>query len=571
MSPDGTAQSAPDLLDQIWNILTTLTEEAMAAAQKKCMEMSFDPNRGVISLAETFINLSSARNVLADAIDQKKLIQLPITLQRELLANLTEISRALQGLTAGTDEVVNLVNTVENLNTSIWRYGLHNLSDQVLGYQKKLNQLKNLEVQLNKGIAELDSARKAAETASGAAAEIEQRRADATAATEQLKQFTEKSAELLKQITDTGTQSAALHSTIQQQEKQAGELTSSIKTASNELVSLDASIRKFYGAVEEYRGKINETNQEAAELIRTSQAAVEGLTADTTAKTDAAIASLQKSETALASELRGQVEGYSSATNEKLTALIESTAATLTTSQEAAGTKLDKSIAENNERTSALITETQAKTEALQKESAQRSEQTIEANYQKTASLTERLAKLEDEIRDKIDQATGYTLFGAFQKRQNQVVISKAFWKWAILALILASALVTTWIAFEAKSYKVTDVALWVKLSLTIPLGYGIGFCTLQYSRERRLEEEYAFKSAVSVSLNPYRELIRSMLDKDGALEQAKYTQFVIDSVSSVFTAPTDKVFESEKKHGDPKKLVKELTELAGAFAKAAK
>lgn len=235
MSPDGTAQPAPDFLGQIWNILTTLTEEAMAAAQKKCTEMSFDPNRGVISLAETFINLSSARNVLEDAIDQKKLIQLPITLQRELLANLTEISRAMQGLTAGTDEVVNLASAVENLNTSIWRYGLHNLSDQVLGYQKKLNQLKNLEVQLNKGIAELDSARKAAETASGAAAEIEQRRADATAATEQLKQFSEKSAELLKQITETGTQSAALHSTIQQQEKQAGELTANIKTASNEL------------------------------------------------------------------------------------------------------------------------------------------------------------------------------------------------------------------------------------------------------------------------------------------------------------------------------------------------
>lgn len=571
MSPDGTAQSAPDLLGQIWNILTTLTEEAMAAAQKKCMEMSFDPNRGVISLAETFINLSSARNVLADAIDQKKLIQLPITLQRELLANLTEISRALQGLTAGTDEVVNLVNTVENLNTSIWRYGLHNLSDQVLGYQKKLNQLKNLEVQLNKGIAELDSARKAAETASGAAAEIEQRRADATAATEQLKQFTEKSAELLKQITDTSTQSAALHSTIQQQEKQAGELTANIKTASNELSSLGTSINKFYSEVDQYRDKINKTTEDAAELIRASNATVEKLTADTHARVAAEIDSLQKTEASLATDLKSRIEDHSSKTNENLSALIETTNTEFAASQKETTGKLDTAIAENSKLTATLISDAQAKIVELEKNLNERSSETIEKNNEKTVALAVELGKLQDQIREQIQQATGFRLFGAFQARQNEIVKSRNRWSYAILVLVAVAAGATIWIAHEAQTYKVTDIALWIKLSLTIPLAYLITFCTVQYSRERRLEEEYAFKSAISVSLNPYRDLIRSMLEKDGALEQGKYTQFVIDSVTNVFTPPTDKVFESEKNHGVTSKTMKQISEIIGAGVKAAK
>ena len=63
------------------------------------------------------------------------------------------------GTSAGSDEVVNLSDAIEKLNTHIWQYGLHNLSDEVLGYQTKLNQLKNMELaatevrrELQKGI-----------------------------------------------------------------------------------------------------------------------------------------------------------------------------------------------------------------------------------------------------------------------------------------------------------------------------------------------------------------------------------------------------------------------------------
>jgi len=74
MSPDEPTPSERDYLSQIWSVSTTLTEEAMAAALKKCLELGFDPDRGIVPLRETFINLSSARTVLEDAIEKEKLI-----------------------------------------------------------------------------------------------------------------------------------------------------------------------------------------------------------------------------------------------------------------------------------------------------------------------------------------------------------------------------------------------------------------------------------------------------------------------------------------------------------------
>lgn len=150
-------QERPDYLSDIWSLCTTLSSEALDAAANKAKANGFKLDRGDVTFTEVVINLASAREVLKDAIDKKKLIQLPISVQKELLSNLQAISKALQGTMNNADEIVNLGNAVELLNTSIWKYGLHNLSDQVLGYQTKLNELKQQEVQAKKLFATLES------------------------------------------------------------------------------------------------------------------------------------------------------------------------------------------------------------------------------------------------------------------------------------------------------------------------------------------------------------------------------------------------------------------------------
>jgi len=582
-----------DFLSRIWAICTTLTEEAMAVASAKAKELGFDPNRGLVPLPESFINLSSARSIIEDAIEKQKLVQLPITVQKELLANLEAITKSLQGLASGVDEVVNLTTAIEALNTAIWKYGLHNLSDQVLGYQKKLNQLKNQELQISKVVTLLEGASAAIEKANAAAGETEKQKNSAVALLDQVKQSAASSALLLEQVKDASTKAGAFFATIQQNEKQSGEFTAAIRTANNELLALDASVRKFYGEVDEYRRKITQTNDDASKLITASEAAVKRLTEDTAAATEETIATLQADSKTAVEELKAAVneaveasDASSKTAVDTLTAKIDAkikqdeesfsnltstTKANITTFQTAADGELSEALKGLNTSSSELIGESQKKLSDLEQKLATRSEETIEANHKKTEELIADLAKLKDQIREQIQQATGFQLFGAFQARQNEIAKSKNIWVYAIAALVAISAGVTIWIAHEAQFYSVNNFAFWVKLSLTVPLGFAITFCTVQYGRERRLEEEYAFKSSVSVSLNPYRDLVHSILEKDGQVDQSKYTDFVIGSVTNVFTPPTDKVFDTDKKSGFTQKTFKQTAEIIGTAVKAAK
>jgi hypothetical protein len=586
-------EAKDDFLSRIWSICTTLTGEAMAVASAKAKELGFDPNRGLVPLPESFINLSSARSIIEDAIEKQKLVQLPITVQKELLVNLESIAKSLQGLASGVDEVVNLTTAIEALNTAIWKYGLHNLSDQVLGYQKKLNQLKNQELQISKVVTLLEGASAAIEKANAAAGETEQQKNSAVALLDQVKQSAASSASLLEQVKDASTKAGAFFATIQQNEKQSGEFTAAIRTANNELLALDASVRKFYGEVDEYRRKITQTSDDASKLITASEAAVKRLTDDTTAATEETIATLRADSKTAIEELKAAVDEAVEASDassktavDTLTAKIDAkikqdeesfsnltstTKANITTSQTAADGELSDALKELNTSSSDLITESREKLSELEQKLATRSDETIEANQKKTEELIADLVKLKDQIRQQIQQATGFQLFGAFQARQNEIAKSKNIWVYAIAALVAISAGVTIWIAHEAQFYSVNNFAFWVKLSLTVPLGFAITFCTVQYGRERRLEEEYAFKSSISVSLNPYRDLVHSILEKDGQVDQSKYTDFVIGSVTNVFTPPTDKVFDADKKSGFTEKTFKQTAEIIGTAVKAAK
>src|SRR5713101_4781972 len=97
-----------DIAQELRRIATTLTDDAQNAALRRCKELNFDTNKGLISLEETLINLSSARDILLDAAEKGKLMQLPLRLQYSLYEQAQRIAQQLTSLVNGTDEVVNL-------------------------------------------------------------------------------------------------------------------------------------------------------------------------------------------------------------------------------------------------------------------------------------------------------------------------------------------------------------------------------------------------------------------------------------------------------------------------------
>lgn len=423
------------MIEKMWEILSTLTGESQKAAREKCAELGFDTNRGVVSLDESFINLNAAKIILVDAIEKRKLIQLPISIQKVVLSHLESISRSLTGLLNGTDEVENLSDYIEQLNVAIWQYGLHNLSEEVLGYLNKMNQLKGQELEIARLSQQLDAALEQKQSLQTLISEATQAADSLKNLVSQSEEHTKKIEDNLERINEASQNASALLSTIQQNETTTTQLLSSSKVSNAEVLALEPKIKEFYSQIDQYRTKINSTIEDA--------------------------------------------------------------------------------------------------------------QNAVEANKKATEELIANLRQLEDQIKVQIQKATGFSLFHSFQTRQLELAQSKKFWVWALSALVVASLGVSIFVISTTGKF---DVAFYVKLSMTLPLIYAITFCTVQYGRERKLEEEYAFKSNISISLIPYKELVEKLVNDQQAGEREKFTAFIIDAITKVYTSPTDRIFDTEPK-----------------------
>jgi hypothetical protein len=181
-----------------------------------------------------------------------------------------------------------------------------------------------------------------------------------------------------------------------------------------------------------------------------------------------------------------------------------------------------------------------------------------------TDALISRLQQLEDQIDGAILRATGYTLFHSFQKRQEDLKKSTKVWAIALAVCAVLSVGAALTFLYYLPYFPSIGPAIYFKISLSLPFLAALTFCGWQYTRERRLEEEYAFKSNISISLKPYQELVDGLVDKEDPIERAKYTAFIISSINKVFTSPTGLVFDTESMPGDEAKALLKAT-LEGA------
>jgi hypothetical protein len=180
----------------------------------------------------------------------------------------------------------------------------------------------------------------------------------------------------------------------------------------------------------------------------------------------------------------------------------------------------------------------------------------VAENKKETDDLITELTGLEDQIKDQLQKATGFSLFHSFQTRQAKLYNSKNFWLIALTIVVGLSVGLTALIAFTTTDF---NIAFYLKLSMSLPLVYAIVFCSTQYTRERKLEEEYAFKSNISISLIPYQELVEKLVAKGKPEDREKFTTFIIESIGKVFTSPTNRIFGSNQSDVKPDDAVKQI------------
>ncbi len=160
--------------------------------------------------------------------------------------------------------------------------------------------------------------------------------------------------------------------------------------------------------------------------------------------------------------------------------------------------------------------------------------------------------ELTDEIKEQLQKATGESLFHMFQQRK--IDLEKNQWKW-LLGIIFAIAILigfSIWIIHSLPTVSQNSNIDWFKdaifkFTLSTPVIYLLYFLTDRYTKLRRLIEEYAFKSAISLALTPYFELVQGLDDET----QEKDKDFLIAVIGNIFKTPTDKVFKTKETQFD--------------------
>lgn len=208
-------------------------------------------------------------------------------------------------------------------------------------------------------------------------------------------------------------------------------------------------------------------------------------------------------------------------------------------------------IEEHRGKMSAVKSEADAKYNELRDK-----HQTLTAEFKKSAEdAIGKNTALQAKIEELLQKAVGASLFGSFDNRRKGLFWGRLVWTVVMVLFVAAGVWLTVWISQSLSQGNTSlEPAFFVKLSAAIPITFGLIFSARQYSHERRAEEEYAFKSAISLSLSPYKDLLKNLKD-DGYVDQAAFVEKLL---LEVFDNPVARIYSGDRSNAS--KLEKAMT-----------
>lgn len=162
-----------------------------------------------------------------------------------------------------------------------------------------------------------------------------------------------------------------------------------------------------------------------------------------------------------------------------------------------------------------------------------------------------------NEIDKQLSKAVGVNLFKSFEVRRK--LLNRGITRWLnTLALSVASLIaISFWIYWEITHKTDMNIYMFVfKIIMSFPFIFVVAFIANRYTKERRLEEEYAFKSSISLALKPYSDLVAKM-DSD-----PEHKQFLIEAIRNIFSEPTERVFGGKKESSTDSKKLNEYVDI---------
>lgn len=156
-----------------------------------------------------------------------------------------------------------------------------------------------------------------------------------------------------------------------------------------------------------------------------------------------------------------------------------------------------------------------------------------------------------EEVRKMMGYIADGTLSHSFNKRKENIKRSEKLWMWISLGTL---ALLIAWVCVVFIWLSANTGIVWADILINgikaAPLAFAFGFALTEYSKERNLLEEYAFREAVAVTLTAYL----NQLDGEISEEQKR---LLTSTVEKLYTKPIISNKEYKLFNFDTKDLAK--------------
>lgn len=170
----------------------------------------------------------------------------------------------------------------------------------------------------------------------------------------------------------------------------------------------------------------------------------------------------------------------------------------------------------------------------------------LKDSEQELQRLLEENENLENKVRELLGSAVGGALGKTFGERKTELNKSENFWKWSTFISITSLLVAAILIYIDLLKGVSESPVILSKVTLLIPISAAVWFTASNYNRERKLLEEYAFKSSISLSLDSYRKVLNEELSDE---EKHKISGFLIDSMEKIYSSPLENM--SKHSRGD--------------------
>lgn len=151
----------------------------------------------------------------------------------------------------------------------------------------------------------------------------------------------------------------------------------------------------------------------------------------------------------------------------------------------------------------------------------------------------EEIEELEDSVRGLLERSTSAALGEQFAGRKSELESNLRYWRYASIGSIVILLLSSAVIYHDIVVSNGNATSNLSKIALILPISVAVWFSVSNYSRQKRLMEEYEFKARMALSLTGFREVLQKETTEEN---NDLVAEFVVDTMEKIYSNPQENI-----------------------------